>query len=531
MLVRGLRSEPDSSRCAQRLGFRDGGSRYREWLAVVALFAVTVGCVRPEPVQSNAETSVSLQNLNSRLVTIRIAFRTGSVNDPVGKNGLNALTLLMIGRGGIQTMTYDELTTALYPWAASIRTQSDKEMTTVIGQVHRDHLEPFYAILLELVLSPRLDPSDFERNKEFLTNAVVSNLRHDDDEALGKETLNVLMYEGHPYEGPTIGTELGLETITLDDVRTFYAQRYTRENLLLGIAGGYPNGFLARVEGDLVEGLEPGVAAPEPLPAQPILEGLEVLLVEKEAIATTISIGFPIVLTRADDDFYALLVATSYFDKHLNVKGLLMNRTHGDRGLNYEGSSHIENFIRDGQSRFSIANIPRRQQFFSIWIRAVPHHNAHFELLQALQRLEVLVTGGLSREDFEEARTFLLNYSKLSVQTASRRLGYLMDSRFYGTSFYIDEIQQRLTTLTVDDVNGAVRRHLQLDDLAIAIVTTDAEALRDRLLSNDTSPLRRKSAMADGILSEDEESGLYDFTINPERIRVVPVEEMFRTVS
>ena len=502
------------------------------WRGVlVAVSLVAFGCTFSEPVEPDTLTRVGLQLPDSPLVSIRVAFQTGSIDDPEGKNGLNALTALMIGRGGTQTMTFEELTATLYPWAASIRTQPDKEVTTVIGQVHRDHLEPFYEIFRELILAPRFAQSDFERNRKFLANGIASTLRGNDDEELGKQALSVLMYEGHPYEAPAIGTELGLAAIALDDVRRFHGAHYTRDSFVVGVAGGFPSGFLARVEQDLMEGLEPEAAERPMLPAPRTPDGVEVLIVEKAAIATTMSIGFPLDVTRADDDFYALLVANSYFGEHRTFNGLLMNRMRGARGLNYGAYSYIESFVQDGGSRFPITNIPRRQQFFSIWIRPVSHHNAHFALRQALRELEILVEEGLSTADFEATRDFLLNYSKLYAQTATRRLGIVMDSRFYGTDFYLDAIERHLTALTADAVNDVIHRHLQYDNLAIAVVTIDDVGFRNRLLTNEPSPPTYNTAVTEDILTEDEAIVAYELHINPDRIQVVPVEEMFRRVA
>ena len=458
---------------------------------------------------------------------MRIAFRTGSIDDPPGKNGLNAVTALMLGRGGTESLTFEELAATLYPWSATIRTQADKEVTTVIGEVHSDHLEPFYEILMDLVISPRFAPADFERNRDFLANTVVSSLRGTDDEELGKEALNVFMYEGHPYGTPTVGTERGLAAVTLDDVRAFHVSHYTRDNFLLGVTGGYPAGFVARVEQDLQEGLGPSSTDPVVLPMPRDIDRVELLLVEKQAIATAISIGFPIDVTRSDDDFYPLLVASSYFGEHRTFNGLLMNKMRGDRGLNYGDYAYIESFVQDGGSRFPVPNIPRRQQFFSIWIRPVPHQNAHFALRQALRELKILVADGLSQEVFETTRDFLLNYSKLYVQTASRQLGYEMDSLFYGTRYYIDEIQEHLGSLTIDDVNQAVRRHLQHENLAIAVVTSDAETFRDQLLSNAPSAPTYNTEVADEVMQEDAEIVDYALDVNPDQIRIVSVEEMF----
>ena len=476
---------------------------------------------------------IGLQAPNSPLITLRVMFDTGSVDDPAGKNGLNALTALMVGRGGTATLTYAELTTTLYPWAALVGVQYDKEVTTIIGEVHRDHLEPFYQIFRDLIVAPRLDPADFERNRDFLTNAIVSTLRGNDDEELGKQTLNTLLYAGHPYEATEMGTERGLASITLEDVRAFHTQRYTGDRVLIGVAGGYPDGLLARVERDLAGALPAGdgVDDRQALPPPRALEGLELLLVEKNAIATAISIGFPIDITRADDDFYPLMVANSYFGEHRTFNGRLMNQMRGLRGLNYGDYSYIEQFIQDGGSTFPVPNTPRRQQFFSIWIRPVPHHNAAFALRQAVRELALLVEHGLSPEDFEATREYLVNYSTLYVQTTSRRLGYAMDSRFHDTGFFIDEIRDRLAVLTVDEVNAAVRRHLQADNLAVAIVTRDAEAFRDQLLSGAPSVVTYNTEVGEEILAEDESITSYPLAINPDRVRVVPVAEMFVEVS
>ena len=516
------------------------------WRCVLACVVLAAGCggasqqargvpsaSRDAGDASRQAQGIGLQTPNSPLVTLRVMVGTGSVDDPAGKNGLNALTALMVGRGGTAALTYEELTTTLYPWAASIGAQYDKEVTTVIGQVHRDHLEPFYEIFRDLIVAPRFDAADFERNRDFLTNAIVSTLRGNDDEELGKQTLNALLYDEHPYEATEMGTERGLASITLDDVEVFHPQQYTRDRVLVGVAGGYPDGFLERVERDLAGQLPAGdgTAAERALPAPRALDGIELLLVEKDAIATAISIGFPIDITRADDDFYPLMVANSYFGEHRTFNGRLMNQMRGLRGLNYGDYSYIEHFIQDGGSTFPVPNTPRRQQFFSIWIRPVPHHNAVFALRQAVRELALLVENGVSQDDFEATREYLVNYSKLYVQTTSRRLGYAMDSRFYDTGFFIDEIRARLESLTVDDVNGAIRRHLQADDLAVAIVTRDAEAFRDELLSGTPSVVTYNTDVGEAILAEDEAIASHPLAINTDRVRVVPVAAMFVEVS
>ena len=43
----------------------------------------------------------------------------------------------------------------------------------------------------------------------------------------------------------------------------------------------------------------------------------------------------------------------------------------------------------------------------------------------------------LSKEEFESTRDFLKSYSKLYIETPVKKLGFLMDSHFYGRKDWI----------------------------------------------------------------------------------------------
>jgi zinc protease len=470
-------------------------------------------------------TEVYVQN--SPLVSFRIVVRSGSINDPAGKEGLNALTAAMIGQGGSQSLSYQQIVDKLYPWAARISVQADKEVTTIIGEVHRDHVQEFYGLLWELIASPRFDPDDFARNKDDQINYLKNTLRGNDDENLGKAGLNLLMYAGHPYQSVVAGTVQGLTATTLDDVKAFHRAMYTQARIVFGIAGGYPKEFIGRVKKDLA-GLPEGSFTEDalPKPANPV--GIEGMIIQKENRATAVSFGYPIDVTRADKDYYALLVANSYLGEHRTFNGVLMNHLRGDRGLNYGDYSYIENFIQDGGSTFPDPNIPRRQQFFSVWIRPVEPKNAHFAIRAAMREVQLLVENGLTKEQFEMTRDFLVNYSKLWAQTQSRRLGYVMDSEFYGIPYYVDYLAKQLSALTVDDINAAIKKHLQAKNYYLSIVAKDTGPLNEELLSNAPSPIQYNNPnVPPEILAQDKVIQVLPININKEKFRIVPSADLF----
>jgi zinc protease len=484
------------------------------------------------PVSANTPIKVTeIHSAKSPLITFRIVLRAGSINDPKGKEGLNSLVSLMIAQGGTKELRFQEVVAKLYPWAASVNVQPDKEITTFVGNVHRDHLDRFYKIFSDLILNPRFDPDDFTRNKDLALSFLEKNLRGTDDENLGKEALNVAMFAEHPY-GTAGATVQGLKNITLEEVKAYYKQTYTTGNLWIGIAGGYPRGFVERMKKDFST-LRDGKFVPVPLPPPADIDGLEISFVEKPARATAISMGHPISLTRKDRDFYALMVANSYFGEHRTFNGVLMNRLRGDRGLNYGDYSYIERFVGgvNSGSRFPDVNTPLRQQYFSIWLRPVQPENAHFAVRAAMYELQKYASEGLTQEQFDQTRKFVVNYSKLWAQTLDRRLGYKMDSEFYGTDYFIDRIEKELKTLTVADVNRAVKMYIHPEDLRVAIVAEDARGLMESMVSNQPSPIKYQSPVPDRILEEDEIISHLRLRINREKSRIIPVSDLFENES
>ena len=126
--------------------------------------------------------------------------------------------------------------------------QVDKEMTVFSGTTHVENLDKYYALLKDMLLDPGFRQEDFTRVRDAAVNFLKVSLRESNDEELVKEYLYNVIYAGHPYGHHNRGTISALQRLTLDDVRAFYREHYTRANLVIGLAGGYPKGFDTQVE-------------------------------------------------------------------------------------------------------------------------------------------------------------------------------------------------------------------------------------------------------------------------------------------
>ncbi|HEU5163445.1 MAG TPA: insulinase family protein, partial [Thermoanaerobaculia bacterium] len=226
-------------------------------------------------------------------LTIKLLFDAGSAHDPKGKEGLAMLASAMITDAGSKAMRIDEINRALYPMAGSFGRQVDKEMTTFTARIHADNWEKFLDVVLPQLLDPGFREDDFARLRDAQKNALVQDLRANNDEELGKERLQYLVFRGTPYAHPPVGTLAGIEAITLDDVRDFIRKHYTLGHLTVGTGGAVPAAMTARLRSELAK-LPAGRSGAPAAPVAIRPDGMKVEIIDKSTRAVAISLGFPI---------------------------------------------------------------------------------------------------------------------------------------------------------------------------------------------------------------------------------------------
>lgn len=460
-------------------------------------------------------------------LNIKLQFLAGSADDPAGKEGLAALAAAMIANAGSKAMTIDEITKALYPMAGSFSALVDKEMTTFTANIHRDNWQQFFDVVLPQLLDPGYRSEDFTRVKTNQLNALVEDLRSNNEEELGKERLQANIFHGTPYGHVALGTVAGINSATLDEVKSFVQKAYTRGNLVLGANGDAPDELVT-----LLRHVATKLPAGRPAEAKGAItgsrpSGMDVEIIEKDTRATAISFGLPIAVTRKHPDYPALSVARAWLGEHRSSNAHLFQRLRDVRGLNYGDYAYIEAFPRGMFQFFPDPNIVRRAQIFEIWIRPVVPENGHLSLRIAIHELDQLITNGLSRRDFDETRDYLMKNVYVMTARQDHQLGYALDSRWYAIGEFTSYMRERLAKLTVEEVNAAIRKHLSATDLSVVIITKDAQGLKEKLVSDAFSPIAYDGEKPKELLDEDRIIGARRLNLAPDKVRITPVVEVF----
>jgi len=479
--------------------------------------------------------AIALSEPDSPFVAFNIWVKAGSQNDPKGKEGLAALTANLLAEGSTRQNDYEQILARLYPMAAEYHYSVDKEMTDFTGRVHRDNLASYYALFKNVVLSPDFREEDFTRIKTRTLNYLKQARRFSNDEELSKELLYREIFRGTPYEHPEEGYVTSVETIGLDDVTAFYAKYYTRENVVAGVAGSYPVNFVNRMRGDL-DALPAGKVAPVPKPTPATIDGVRILIVEKNTTATPISFGFPISLLRSDPDFYAMMLANSWLGEHRTAVSHLYQVIRATRGLNYGDYTYIEAYPRGFATQVPPTNVSRRSQMFEGWIRPVSmtapgtlHDRSLFAFRAALREIARLVQTGMTREAFEAQRRYLRNYHVNFGVTVGRRLAYRIDDVFYGIreSGFLASIGPELDALTVEKVNAAIKKHLQARNMWAVFITQDAEGMKKKLIEGAETQISYAGRQPKEVLDEDRIIASYPIPVAAKDITTVNINEVF----
>lgn len=480
-----------------------------------------------QPAAANGEVKATVLRSPLPRLDFKLLFNVGSAADPKGKEGLAALSAAMIADAGSRALKYDEIKKALFPMAGSFAAQSDKEMTTFTGVVHKDKVAAFLDIALPQLLDPGFREEDFKRLKDAQLTELQDDLKSGNDEELGKERLQAVIFAGTPYGHPVLGTVKGIESITLDDVKAFVRAHYTRANLNLGMSGDVPAEVETRLRRALAA-LPAGTANPATQVTGRKPVGREVDIIAKDTRATAVSFGFPIPVTRASADFAALSLLRTWLGEHRSSQAHLYDRIREVRGMNYGDYAYIEAFPRGMYQFFPDANIARRAQIFEVWLRPLrSNEDAHMALRIAISEIDKLVKNGLSRADFENTRNYLMKNVYLLTATQDLQLGYTLDSQWYGTPEFTAYMRGRLQSLTLADVNRVLRQYLQTRDLQIVIISGDAEDMKKRLVADSFSALKYDGAKPAALLAEDKVIGALKLGIKPEAVRIAPLASVF----
>jgi len=458
------------------------------------------------------------------VVYLEAVVSAGSARDAIGEEGLAALTAHSMVAGGAGGRSPQQIRDVLYPTGSGFQVIVDREWVSIRLKCHVDHASLCVELFADVLSSPGFDDAEVMRLRDEATYWVTRGVLAD-EEALGMEVFDNWLFEGHPYGHPVDGRAGVLPLLDAERTKAFFRSHYVRESMWVGLAGEYDEPLVAELASRL-ESVS-GERAPELVLQQPVpVVGRSLLAVGTGTPVAGFHFGHPLELTRSDPDFPAMYLAATAMGAHRQSFGRLFQRLRGARGLNYGDYAYVEPFAQRGWSSLPEQGVVRRQPYFYVWLRPTSIENGPFALKLALIEVERWLADGLTEEEFESTRSYLLGYAAMIAQNPGRRLSYKLESMASGTPSLLD-LLDGLGALTAEEVNDAVRQRIHPGNLRIVVVTGEPEEVVARLLGAEPTPIVYTDVEPDEAqAAEDQQAADYDVQLGESR--VIDAEGIFR---
>jgi zinc protease len=168
------------------------------------------------------------------VVSLVLLLPGGSSADPADRPGLAALTadLLDEGSGGKDAL---EVADRLARLGADLDVDVTVDATVVSLTALARFLQPALDLLAEMACAPTLSEVDVARVRALRLDRL-RQLR-DHPSAVAERAFAQVLYGEHPYGHLSVGSEAGLEAITIEDVRRFHADAYVPGGATLVMTG------------------------------------------------------------------------------------------------------------------------------------------------------------------------------------------------------------------------------------------------------------------------------------------------------
>ncbi len=379
------------------------------------------------------------------VVTIRGALSGGDVFNPPENSAIADLTAGLLDKG---TTQHDKFALAelLEQAGATLHFSSGTHTVNFSGKCLRQDLPLVLGLLAEQLRQPRFDATEFAKLKQQL---IGRHQREMEDTGYRAETAfdRAVFPAGHPNHPPTDEKYLAdINAATLDQVKAFHAANYGPAAFHLVLVGDVDDAAIGPTLDQAFAGWHGGKPIPTtanaPMPSTSETEKVQM----PGKTSVTFVVGQPSELRYADPDYQALRMGTAILGSGFFTARLLAH-VRNQEGLTYNiGAQLADDTFADGEWLIEGSFAP--------------------ELLDqgaksTMRELDQFCAKGVTEDELKNFKVTLTGTYKVALSTTDGLASVLLNAILRGDGpEWVDEYPMRIEALSLDQVNGAIKRYL-----------------------------------------------------------------------
>lgn len=391
------------------------------------------------------------QNTQLPLFYVQLVFKgAGGVSN--GKNlGLSDITSSLLNEG-TKALGVTKFSQKLEEKALSLSAGSGVETLSFtlsgMSAMQKDGI----GFLKELLKNPNFTQKALDKVKE---SALVAILEKESDyDYQASRMLKSMLFKGSPLEFPLSGTQESIAKITLQEAEKFYRQYVNLNSLTLIVGGDMEFENIAQELKGALESLPQGkVASLKPIVAN---DGKQIRHSNKETQQAYIYFGAPLNVGDLQKEL-ALIKVASFVLGGGGFGSRMMEEVRVKRGLAYSAVMRLSatntQALAQGYLQTSLKNEKEAQKLVQEVVNA-------------------FVKNGITQEELQEAKRYLLGSEPLHNETLSQRLGAAFNNYYNGLPLDFNrQVLEEISRLTLEEVNRYIQAHKEIAKLSFAIIT------------------------------------------------------------
>ena len=385
------------------------------------------------------------------LVNVQIVFtNSGSITD-TKKAGLAKFCAKMLNEGTLKDGS-SAFADKLESKAIHISASAGEETFVLQMSSLKEQVDFGLDYLDELLKDPNYSDEAFSKVKTMTLGSLSA--KESDFDYVAANGLKALLFHGTVLANPKSGTPQSVESITLSDVKDFIKEHIVRSRVIVLAGGDFDVKEMKEKIVAILKNMSVGKASK--VKHYNVTQINKEEIIKKDTKQAYIYFGSPYNISVDDKEYYMARVATFI----LGTGGFgsrLMEEIRVKKGLAYSAYARVE--VKNSCSYMS-GYLQTKLESMDEAKKSVKEVIATF------------VKKGVTQDELEQTKKFLLGSEPLRVETMSQRLNRTFMDYYKGFEFgHSSKELQLIKNLKLDALNNFIKKHQEILNLNFAIVT------------------------------------------------------------
>lgn len=374
---------------------------------------------------------------------------TGSVDEPAPQAGASHFLEHLLFKG-TEERSARSIAVAIDSVGGDMNAYTTKEYTTFYVRLLADDADMGVQLLCDIIWSPAFRPEEFESERQVILEEI---LMHADEPAdLVHDVLASAMFPEHALGREVLGSSESVSAMSPSQVAAFHHHHYRPGNIVVAAAGAVDHDRICAMVQEAL-GSRPAVPAggapARTAPSRPAVRRVDVQR-DTEQAHVIVAVPGPL---RGDEERHAVGIVEHVLGGGMSSR--LFQSIREERGLAYSVYAYRLGFQHAGAVAVYAGTSPDQAPTVVGLIE---------------EEMERVAASGITEEEFEAARGHIRGSMALGLEDSGARMGRIGHSQLiHDHVLTLDEVDRRLSALTLDGINESARRWLSAPRTVVTV--------------------------------------------------------------